>query len=152
MQKVSNDYIVGLVDGEGSFYVRLNSDKKRRNKTEFKFSIKLRHQDKHILEEIKLILKCGNIYVQNDKRPNHSKCFRFEVNKKEDIENKIIPLFNNNPPRIQSRKRDFNIFKKILSLSKMFESNLEEIMSLKRQMHWGSLTTGRPFAKWGTSN
>jgi hypothetical protein len=38
---LSNEYVIGLVDGEGSFYVRLNSDIKRRNKVELKFSLKL---------------------------------------------------------------------------------------------------------------
>lgn len=49
---LSEDYIIGLVDGEGSFYVRLNKDIRRRNKVEFKFSVKLWHQDKEILEKL----------------------------------------------------------------------------------------------------
>ncbi|MFH1710937.1 MAG: LAGLIDADG family homing endonuclease [Nanoarchaeota archaeon] len=37
------DYILGLVDGEGSFNVRVNEQKNRRAKVELKFSLKLRH-------------------------------------------------------------------------------------------------------------
>ena len=89
------NYIVGLVDGEGSFYVRINTDLKRRNKIEFKFSVKLRHQDKEILLQLQQFFGCGNVYLQKDNRPNHTDCFRFEVNNKKDIIQKIIPFFNN---------------------------------------------------------
>src|SRR3989344_3177195 len=99
---LNGDYIVGLVDGEGSFYVRLNEDKRRRNKVELKFSLKLRHQDKEILEQLKQFFDCGEVYIQRDKR-------------KEIIE-KIIPFFSKNSPKSQSRKKDFELFKKIAEL------------------------------------
>lgn len=133
---LNNDYIVGLVDGEGSFYVRLNTDKRRRNKVELKFSLKLRHQDKEILEQLKSFFDCGNIYIQRDKRPNHEICYRFEVNNKKDIINKIIPFFETNPPRIKSRSRDFELFKQITNLSQKENLDLQLIQSLKEQMHW----------------
>lgn len=133
---LSKDYIVGLVDGEGSFYVRLNKDGRRRNKVELKFSLKLRQQDKEILELLKSFFDCGNIYIQNDKRPNHEVCYRFEVNKRKDIINKIIPFFEVNPPRIQSRLRDFGLFKQIADSLQKEIVDLEKIQILKEQMHW----------------
>lgn len=48
---LSADYIIGLVDGEGSFSVRI-PNQNRRAKIELTFSLKLRHQDKKILEEL----------------------------------------------------------------------------------------------------
>lgn len=140
---LSEDYIIGLVDGEGSFYVRLNSDIKRRNKVELKFSLKLRHQDQEILHQLKQFFDCGNVYLQKDKRPNHTDCFRFEVNKREDIIKKIIPFFESHKPKIQSRKRDFELFKKIAELSEEDNSDLEKIQSLKQQMHWGLAVYGK---------
>ena len=137
------DYIIGLVDGEGSFYVRLNSDVRRRNKVELKFSLNLRYQDKEILEQLKQFFDCGNIYLQKDNRPNHTDCFRFEVNKKEDIIQKIIPFFEKNYPKIQSRKNDFELFKQIAKLSQSRDVNLEEISILKKQMHWGLAVYGK---------
>lgn len=133
---LSNDYIVGLVDGEGSFYVRLNKDKRRRNKVELKFSLKLRQQDKEILEKLKSFFDCGNVYIQNDKRKNHETCYRFEVNKRKDIFSKIIPFFETNPPKIQSRLRDFELFKQIAESLQKENADLKEIQSLKEQMHW----------------
>lgn len=149
---LSEEYIVGLVDGEGSFYVRLNTDVRRRNKVELKFSVKLRHQDKEILESLKQSFGCGNVYFQKDKRPNHSDCYRFEVNNKKDIIEKIIPFFDNNPPKIESRKRDFELFKKIAELSQKDKLDLEKIQLLKNEMHWGLAVYGKTVCTVGMSN
>ncbi|PJC45143.1 hypothetical protein CO038_00135 [Candidatus Pacearchaeota archaeon CG_4_9_14_0_2_um_filter_39_13] len=140
---LSEDYIIGLVDGEGSFYVRLNEDIRRRNKVELKFSVKLRHQDKEILEELQKSFGCGKIYLQKDRRPNHTDCYRFEVNNKKDIAEKVIPFFEKNPPKIQSRKKDFDLFKQIADLSQMTELNMEKINLLKQEMHWGLAVYGK---------
>ena len=137
------EYIIGLVDGEGSFYVRLNEDPKRRNKIEFKFSLKLRHQDKEILEQLQSFFDCGKIYLQKDNRPNHTDCYRFEVNNKRDIFQKIIPFFEKNSPKIQSRKRDFELFKQIFHLSLKDNLDLKRIQFLKQQMHWGLAVYGK---------
>src|SRR3989344_1476482 len=144
------DYIIGLVDGEGSFYVRLNSDVRRRNKVELKFSLKLRYQDKEILEQLKQFFDCGNIYLQKDNRPNHTDCFRFEVNNKKDIITKIIPFFEKNSPKIQSRKNDFELFRQIAILSKQDNYNMQIIQNLKEQMHWGLAVYGKSGRFWGS--
>lgn len=140
---LNSNYVIGLVDGEGSFYVRLNSDTRRRNKVELKFSLKLRHQDKKILEELKEFFDCGHIYLQKDKRPNHTDCYRFEVNNKKEIIEKIIPFFEENPPKIESRKQDFNLFKEIALLSLAEEVELNKIRNLKDRMHWGLAVYGK---------
>lgn len=147
---LDENYIVGLVDGEGSFNVRINPNKNRRSKIELKFSLKLRHQDKEILYELRKFFGCGNVYIQNDKRKNHTLCYRFEVQKKKDIIEKIIPFFEKNKPLIKSRKRDFDLFKEIAGLSFIEPIDFNKIEILKSKMHWGSLNTGKPFVKWGT--
>ena len=147
---LSAEYIIGLIDGEGSFYVRLNENPKRRNKIEFKFSVKLRYQDKDTLEQLKSFFDCGNVYIQRDKRKNHSLCYRFEVNNKKDIFNKIIPFFEKNSPKIESRKQDFELFKQIAELSQQESANLEQIQGLKQQMHWGLAVYGKTVRTVGT--
>lgn len=139
---LSADYIIGLVDGEGSFSVRIPNNK-RRSKIELTFSLKLRHQDKEILHELQKFFDCGNIYIQRDKRKNHSLCYRFEVHNKKDIIQKIIPFFEINSPKIQSRKNDFELFKQIAQLSQSVNLDLEKINFLKQQMHWGLAVYGK---------
>jgi len=148
---LTTDYIVGLVDGEGSFSVRVPNEK-RRAKVELTFSLKLRHQDKAILDELKQFFGCGNVYIQKDKRENHSLCYRFEVHNKKEIIEKIIPFFESNSPRIESRKRDFEIFKEIAKLSQSEVIDLEKINVLRSQLHWGLAVYGKTVRTVGTSS
>ena len=148
---LDKNYVLGLVDGEGSFNVRIN-DEKRRSKVELKFSLKLRHQDKNVLEKLQNFFECGKIYIQRDKRVNHSLCYRFEVQKKKDVIEKIIPFFEKNTLQTQSRKRDFELFKKIAELSQKDSVNFEEIKNLKEQMHWGLAAYGKTVCAVGTQS
>ena len=144
---LANEYVIGLVDGEGSFNVRINQTG-RRAKIELKFSLKLRHQDKEILDDLQKFFGCGKVYIQRDKRENHSLCYRFEVQNKKEIIEKIIPFFEKNSPKIQSRKVDFELFKEITELSQKESIDFDKIQFLKQQMHWGSLHTGKPSVQW----
>lgn len=132
---LSKDYVIGLVDGEGSFNIQIRND---RNKIRIqpKFSLKLRHQDKEILDGLKKFFGCGRVYIQRDKRENHSICYRFEVQNKTEIKEKIIPFFDENSPLIQSRKRDFKLFKNIMKILEREPVNLEVIKQFKSEMHW----------------
>ena len=141
--------MLGLVDGEGSFNVRINNNK-RRAKVELKFSLKLRHQDKEILDELQKFFNCGKVYIQRDKRENHSLCYRYEVQNKKEIFDKIIPFFEKNSPKIQSRKKDFELFKEIAKLSLKDNLDLEKLQNLKSQMHWGLAVYGKTVRTVGT--
>src|SRR5689334_16120072 len=92
------DYIVGLVDGEGSFtaYVRNLADsteKIRRVRIEPRFYIKLIERDKEILDGLKRFFQCGQVYFQKDNRKNHQQCYRYEVSNRKDLAEIIIPFF-----------------------------------------------------------
>ena len=143
------NYVVGLVDGEGCFNVRVN-EQRRRARVEMRFSLKLRHQDKEILDDLQNFFGCGKVYIQRDPRKNHSLCYRFEVQNKKEIFERIIPFFVENPPRIQSRIRDFEIFKEISDELKTLNPNLDKIKVLKSQMHWGLAVYGKTVRAVGT--
>lgn len=141
---ITIDYILGLVDGEGSFtvYVRNPKDstvRKRRVKVEPRFYIKLIEKDKDILYEIKKFFRCGNVYFQGDKRENHQNCYRYEVANREDLSRIIIPFFQENQLRFLSKRNDFKIFCKIMRHLEKKEHLTEEgwnkIYFLKKKMH-----------------
>lgn len=133
---LDKNYVLGLVDGEGSFNVRVNTQR-RRARVELKFSLKLRHQDKEILDELQRFFGCGKVHIQRDKRVNHSLCYRYEAQNKKEIMEKIIPFFDAHIPKLPSRKRDFKLFKKIATLASKDPINLDELKRLKEKMHWG---------------
>lgn len=142
--KINANYIVGLVDGEGSFTVYVknpDSTKKvqRRTKVEPRFFLKLIEKDKKILYELKKFFGCGNVYFQKDKRANHQDCYRYEVANRKDLQEIIVPFFKSNSLRLRSKSGDFEIFCKILKMvlnkDHLKESGLRKIHNLKQKMH-----------------
>jgi len=142
--ELNANYIIGLVDGEGSFtaYVK-NPDStkkvKRRTKVEPRFFLKLIAKDKKILYELKKYFRCGNVYFQKDKRANHQDCYRYDVSNRKDLQNIIIPFFKKNSLRLRSKKSDFEIFCRIMKMvmnnDHLQESGLRKIFNLKQKMH-----------------
>jgi hypothetical protein len=137
-------YIVGLVDGEGSFtvYIRnpiLSKHVRRRAKAEPRFYVKLAEKDKDILYKLKDYFKCGNVYFQKDKRKNHQNCYRYEVANRNDLETVIIPFFKRYPLQLASKRKDFRIFCKIMKGIKqgkhLTKSGLVDLYQLKQTMH-----------------
>jgi hypothetical protein len=136
------DYVVGLVDGEGSFNVHVWTPKassKRRALVELRFYLKLVNKDRSLLKKLHKFFKCGKIYRQNDYRPNHQHCSRFEVFNRSELEEKIVPFFMANPLQSITKKKDFGLFAKILKMvmqkKHLTETGLQRIQALKDQMH-----------------
>src|SRR3989338_10442100 len=122
MQNFNPDYIIGLVDGEGSFTVYVRHPEKvsltRRVQIEPKFYLKLIEKDKEILYGLQKFFGCGNVYFQKDNRPNHQNCYRYEVTNRKDLKEIIIPFFQKNKLRLTSKKKDFEIFCRIMEMIK----------------------------------
>ena len=138
------DYILGLVDGEGSFtvYVKdphIQTKVKRRVKVEPRFYLKLIERDKDILYKLKKFFRCGNVYFQVDKRKNHQNCYRYEVANRKDLEKIIIPFFRQYRLRLKSKLKDFQIFcdlmKRIKRGEHLTKTGLADLYVLKQQMH-----------------
>ena len=143
-RNLSNEYVVGLVDGEGSFTVYIKDPSiakkvERRVKAEPRFYIKLIEKDKHILYELKEFFGCGNVYFQKDTRPNHQNCYRFEVTHRDDLEKIIIPFFAKNKLRFNSKQYDFTLFCDIMERIKkgdhLTNHGLREMFNIKQLMH-----------------
>lgn len=143
-QNLSPDYVVGLVDGEGSFtvYVRnpdVKKDVARRVVVEPKFYLKLVERDKEILFALRDFFGCGSVYFQKDTRPNHQHCYRFEVFRWEELQTIMIPFFEQHPLKLASKRYDFEVFCKMMKLlargTHRTEKGLRKLFLLKQQMH-----------------
>jgi len=141
---LTKDYIVGLVDGEGSFtaYIRDQSKPtkvKRRVKVEPRFYLKLIEKDKPVLDELKKYFNCGNVYFQKDNRANHQHCYRFEVANRKDLTEKIIPFFKENQLKFVSKRNDFRIFCDLMVRINKGEhltpEGLSNLYRIKQKMH-----------------
>ncbi|MDO8565021.1 MAG: LAGLIDADG family homing endonuclease [bacterium] len=144
MHSLTPDYIVGLVDGEGSFtvYIRdVDKEKQaiRRTVVEPKFYIKLIERDKDILYALKDFFKCGSVYFQKDTRPNHQNCYRYEVYNRKDLSEIIIPFFRKHKLKFNSKRNDFEIFCLLMEMiaqeTHRSKSGLRQMFALKQTMH-----------------
>lgn len=142
---LSADYIVGLTDGEGCFYVNITSPSKRWQRVKHRvathFYIKMREDELNLLKKLKRFFGCGAVYFQKDKRPNHASCYRFEINAQKDIHQILIPFFDQYP--LQSNKRkDYQVFREIAMMIKeekhREKEGIKRIIQLKKQMNLGS--------------
>ncbi len=140
---IDANYIVGLSDGEGCFYVVLTErDKIKYPKAHIHakshFYIKLREDDVSVLQEVQEYLGCGFIYFQKEQRKNHNPCYRFEVNSNDD-KLKLIDFFTKYPLHSPKKKRDFEIFSRvtqmILNKEHFTQEGLSKIRQLKASMH-----------------
>jgi len=144
MLMITKDYIVGLVDGEGSFTAHVRKSNKlskikRRARIEPRFFLKLIEKDKKILYELKRYFGCGQVYFQKDSRPKHQNCYRFEVFNRKDLNRVVIPFFKENSLKLPSKKKDFDLFCKIMQAIEkgkhLTDSGLICLLKIKDQMH-----------------
>lgn len=155
--QLSPEYVVGLIDGEGSFTVYVRDPestalRRRRVLVEPHFYVKLVEEDKRILYALKEFFHCGNVYLQRDSRKNHRDCYRFEVTNRKDLQERIIPFFVKHTPRIPSKKHDFKVFceivKRIENGEHLARDGVRRLHELKQTMHWSSSRAGNPQARW----
>ena len=138
---VTNEYVVGLTDGEGCFHVNMASfpTYKSGTRVQMHFHIKMQEKDRPLLEKIKNTLKCGKVYFQKEKRANHCQCYRYTVFSKKDIINVIIPFFIKYPLQSVSKRESFEVFAKIAKLMSrgehLTEKGIEKIRRLKGLMN-----------------
>ena len=141
LTKVTGDYIAGLTDGEGCFYINLHWFKKYPNahpQTRIHFYIKLRSDDKSVLESVQYTLQLGHIYYQRETRSNHSPCYRYEVNDRKEL-HKLMEFFDKYPLHSPKKARDLDRIKTILTIidsgEHLSESGLSRIKQIKNEMH-----------------
>lgn len=138
---VTGDYIAGLTDGEGCFYINLYRFKKyptANPQTRIHFYIKLRQDDLPILQSVKNTLGFGHINYQRETRSNHSPCYRYEVSDRQELR-QLMQLFDHHPLISPKKMRDKQRIETILTIidsgDHLTESGLSRIRQIKTEMH-----------------
>ena len=135
------EYIVGLTDGEGCFYVNISKLPAYLAgfRVQLQFHIKLNELDKNLLEAVCESIGCGGVYRQKETRANHAQCFRYSVNSHRDIIQTITPFFRKYPLQSSSKRLSFEIFCQIANLVKqeqhLTQKGIEKIRALKDKMN-----------------
>lgn len=115
-------WIVGFVDGEGTFSVSINKNPTTSSGWQIfpEFVITQGAKSLRVLEDIKKFFGCGKIYV-NRRRDNHKEdIYRYCVRSLKHLEEAIVPFFQEHSLRT-AKKEDFERFVYILKLMKRRE-------------------------------
>ena len=112
-------WIVGFVDGEGTFSVSFNKNLTTSTGWQIfpEFVITQGAKSLTALEEIQKFFECGKLYINRRKDNHKENLYRFCVRSFKDLDEKIVPFFQKHPLRT-AKKEDFNKFVQILSLMK----------------------------------
>ena len=138
---LSADYLVGLTDGEGSFCVFVREPEKPtwHTRVECHFYVKMREDELPLLEKVGASFGCGRIAYQKEYRQNQRDNYRYQVSNLRDLQERIIPFFMRHKLQSSNRKRDFDLFYKIVLMvsEKRHHSKkgLTQIITLKKRMH-----------------
>ncbi len=134
-------YVIGFVDGEGSFHVALYRDP--RMKTGWKvipeFHVSQRISSRSVLDRMVKFFNCG--YV----KPNHKTnprdlTYVLVVRNRNELLEKIIPFFDKFPLQTEKQK-DFKLFKKIVLMMEdgkhQDSKGIQKIIKIAYQMNGG---------------
>jgi len=106
-------WLSGFVDGEGCFHARGHIRKSDNAKClVVYFSVKLRADDRPILEAIRGTLGIGHIYEYGEKLSKHPQA-DYRVHHREELAGVIIPHFDRYPLR-SKKGRDYQIWREIV--------------------------------------
>jgi hypothetical protein len=138
---VPAEYVVGLTDGEGCFFVNLWQSPNFRSgwQVSMHFHLKLQERDKELLWKVRNTLGCGNVYYQRETRKNHTQCYRYTVSSLRDVTQVIIPFFKTHPLQTVSKRTSFDVYCKIAVLMEakahLTPEGVERIRALKLLMN-----------------
>ena len=144
-------WIVGIVDGEGSFLVNVfKSPRARMGWQVFpEFNVSQTKKGIDLLYALRDFFGCGHIYVhtkRNRENKNWDPLHKYCVRAQKDLRERIIPFFRKYPPRGGAKRRDFELFVKVVGIIQKGEhlnvGGIRKIIKIIEQM-----THRKPFAQ-----
>lgn len=120
-QRISPDALAGFVVGDGCFYVESGHDRKYRHGWRIRpaFCVEVRNDDRAILEALRSVLGCGNIYeldfgrYQGYESRGWKPHVKYRVGNIQDIRRKVIPFFQEHT-LFGRKQRSFELFCRVV--------------------------------------
>jgi len=139
MLTISDDYLIGFVEGEGMFYVGIVPSQLVKSGWQviYMFKVSQNPRGKVVLDYLKKRLGCGYLKPNNKRNPK-DKSLAFVVRNIDDLKNKVLPFFEN---KLLIKRKDFEAFRKVLYLviegKHLEKESFKEIVDLAYSMNTG---------------
>ena len=144
-ERLSADWVVGFVDGEGCFFVGVNRQPTMRVGWQVlpEFRVVQHQRDVALLEQLQKFFGCGQITT------NHGDRKELRIRGLKELSERVVPFFKANPLRTVKRS-SFDCFAEVIV---MMQSNdhltmagLQRIRELAGRMNRGAQNPQRPYA------
>jgi len=148
--KLPASYIVGFTEGEGCFLVVLRND----NRIDMRFFISQAIGNLNLLLKVHEFFQVGSVYQKKSGKNGRLPAYVFEVTKRDEILNVIIPFFSKHK-LLGYKAKSFKAFKNIseilkgrFDIRKLSKKEFNKVKKLKTGMnkHYGSPGAGNPLA------
>jgi hypothetical protein len=134
---ISDDYLVGFVEGEGMFYIGIVPSKETKTGWQviYFFKVSQNPVGRIVLEQFQKRLSCGYI-KQNSQSDTTDKSLAFVVRDLPSLQNKVIPFFEN---RLLIKRNAFEKFKQVLQIvsqkKHLTKEGITEILEIAYSMN-----------------
>ena len=137
--KLHPQYVVGFIDGEGSFSVSVGKHKtmKRGREVRLEFEIELRADDREILERICKTIGCGRIYDLSYERYGWYPHVKYKIGGVKDMQTYLIPFLDQYP--LQAKKgKAYKLFREIVVMfgnkEHLTDTGFKKILKLREKI------------------
>ena len=128
-------YIVGFVDGEGSFNISLRKKEDYRTHWQPVLSFNVSQKDKTLLEIMRDIFNCGIIKRRRDG------LYSYDVTNPIDLQTRIIPFFNKFRFLSEMKKVNYFLFTKAVQIMMekrhLTQKGLHELLIIREEINRG---------------
>ena len=134
--KLSAEWIVGFVDGEGCFHVGINPHPEMSAGVQVlpEFTVVQHERDVQVLHALKSYFGCGVV------RTNHGDRMAYRVRGQTHLHDRIVPFFEEHPLKTK-KQHDFMKFRRVLRVMKagghLDATGIERIRGIASQMNRG---------------
>ena len=111
------EWVVGFVDGEGCFSVPIfkNPTCATGWQVQPEFAVVQGGRSAAVLHELRHFFGCGSVTINRRHDDHREDMWRFSVRRRRDLEDRIVPLFEEHPLRT-AKARDFASFAEVVRL------------------------------------
>lgn len=134
---ISDDYLIGFVEGEGMFYIGIVPSKETKTGWQviYFFKVSQNPVGKLVLEHLKERLACGYI-KQNSRTDETDRSLAYVVRDLKSLRDRIIPFFEG---KLIIKKQSFDKFKKVVEIvnskEHLTKKGIEQILEIAYSMN-----------------